>query len=101
MTAEGIPPFVARSVPPPVLGASPALFDRTCVEHPEESEPGPDAPALIERASRAELDIRGAFLTDDRSVGRARPEIRGGGAVVCVRYRAFEVEREWQRVCGW
>ena len=33
---------------------------------------------------RAELDNRGAFLTDDRSVGRARPEV-GAEAPWCVR----------------
>ena len=53
------------------------------------------------RAGRAELDIRGAFLTDETDRSAEPVPNRGGGAVVCVRYRAFEVKREWQRVCGW
>ncbi len=41
---EGIPPFVARRLPPPVSRSEPRRRRSHWVEHPEESEPGPTHP---------------------------------------------------------
>jgi hypothetical protein len=101
-TAEGIPPFVARRFPPPVLGASPLSPIASALRTPDVRMTARRTRPHRERAGRAEAGHREECSSQDADrFSRARPETGSGGAVVVRAECAFEVRREWQRVCGW
>ena len=79
------------------VGSEPCRRRAHWWEHPGRVRAWPDAAAQIERADRAEAgtsEERSSQMTD-RS---AEPvPSRGGGAVVCVRCRAFEVSAAQRR----
>ncbi len=93
-TAEGIPPFLARRLPPPKVRASPLSPIAPALKTSRMSETARRTHPHRERAqsSRSEISEERSSQTC-RSVDRARP-CRGGGAVVVRADRAFEAKRE-------
>ena len=92
-SGEGIPPFVARRLPPPEDRSEPLpssiATGGQIARCPGRLDPTPVARSWIERAGPSRIrDIRGAFLQMQRlRLGPSPSRTQGsGGAVVCVRF---------------